>query len=293
MSGCSTGGYVPYSMSGQQRADGAQVLYVNPASTIPFDFKGSTVQCSDGNNNRYVVALNKSADGVDSIPVTEDYGRFSCAVLDQNVGAEMQICKLPEIWDSNVDACNNFCKNGSTCMPDGTCDCSTAVGPRVQDCWGTVRDAGPLDLDQDTHWHNLIPTGKYCDVMQLPRGFVRETTFLRATSEKGVSDILGQSLAQVTDSFDMGIGWRAIAKLVPIEETNILFQVEHRCHVQNNAECQSGLSSLNALPYTFTNLSAGSDSLIMFGTICGIQGTGDSHQAGLDKAAKPYDAGGQ
>jgi len=285
MSGCSTGGYVPYSTSGQQREDGAQVLYVNPASTIPFDFKASTVQCSDANNNKYVVALNNSANGADSIPVTEDYGRFSCAILDQNGGAEKQICKLPEIWDSNVDVCNNFCQNGSTCMPDGTCDCSTAVGPRVQDCWGTSNTTGPT---ADSHWHNLVPTGKYCDVMQLPRGFVRDVTQLAAWSHSDISSIVGQSLAMVTDSFDAGIGWRAVAKMVPMEETNISYGVVSRCHVQNNVKCQDGLSSLNAVPYQW-NMGGGitpnsNPTWVMFGTICGIQGTGDSHQAGLDVA---------
>jgi hypothetical protein len=278
MSGC-TNGYVPYSTSGQQRKDGAQVLYVNPASTIPFDFKSSTVQCSDANNNRYVVALNKSADGVDSIPVTEDYGKFSCAVLNQNVGAEMQICKLPEIWDSNVDVCNNFCKNGSTCMPDGTCDCSTAVGPRVQDCWGTAKSTGPTT---DSHWHNLIPTGKYCDVMQLPRGFVKDVTYLTAYSEGAIDKLVAQSFAMITDSADLGSGWNAVARMIPMEDTDILYSTASRCHVQNNVKCQTGLSSLNALPYAV--YSGGKMNWLMFGTICGIQGTGDSHQAGLDVA---------
>jgi len=85
-----------------------------------------------------------------------------------------------------------------------------------------------------------------------------------------------------------GIGWRAVAKMVPMEETTIQYIVVSRCHVQNNAECQDGLSSLNAVPYQWNvggNILPNSNpTWVMFGTICGIQGTGDSHQAGLDVA---------
>jgi hypothetical protein len=122
--------------------------------------------------------------------------------------------------------------------------------------------------------------------MELPRGFVKDTQLIHAKTELGIWDVIGANLGLITDSLDMGSGWHYIAQTAGLEEANVLYSIQSRCHVQNGLNCQKNLEQLNAAPFQFEMLS--NDPYIIFGTICGKQGTGDTQQTGFDVAEKEY-----
>lgn len=155
---CSVGKFLDYSLSGgAPPAPGMAQLYIRD---VPADYRGTAGLCIDDRSK--MVCLNEKVRDEPCIPATRDIGNFSCNF------ATSEICYIPDV----EDACNNMCQNGSTCKPDGTCDCSTAVDV-AHDCYGYYGDG---DTSSGVRQINLQYSGKYCDVAPagLPYGFVTD-----------------------------------------------------------------------------------------------------------------------
>lgn len=155
---CSVGKFIDYSKSAlTPPAPGMAQLYIRD---VPADYRGTAGLCIDDRSK--MVCLNEMVSDEPCVPATRDIGNFSCNF------STSEICYIPDV----EDACQNMCQNGSTCRPNGTCDCSTAFDT-AHDCIGYYNDN---DTTSGTREVRIPYSGKYCEVPPagLPEGFVTD-----------------------------------------------------------------------------------------------------------------------